>query len=186
VESSTLKECGKEKARRAQKQEKKGKLPPFFAFSFLFYDFFFLCFFFSWKRGSWQLWVSSFFLFFRSKVTTTKKIKNATTISLLLLPIFFFFQLETKKVTITSLLVLPFFPIDVVTHKVTTDVQVFCCKEGDSNKPSPSFFFTFFLFLFLWSFCYEELLIVHQNLQSTMIWWFFQMFRVIMAKGRKL
>jgi hypothetical protein len=35
VESSTLKERGKEKARGAQKQKKKGKLPPFFAFSFL-------------------------------------------------------------------------------------------------------------------------------------------------------
>jgi hypothetical protein len=33
--------------------------------------------------------------------------------------------------------------------------------------------FSFFLFLLFCSFSYKELLIVHQNWQLTMIWWFY-------------
>ncbi len=51
VESSTLKECGEEKARGAfhpkcRSKRKKGKFSPFFPFFFLLYDFFFFVFFF--------------------------------------------------------------------------------------------------------------------------------------------
>jgi hypothetical protein len=46
---------------------------------------------------------------------------------------------ETKKVTTTSLLLLPFFSIDVVAQKATT-LQMFDCIEGDKNKLSPYLF----------------------------------------------
>jgi hypothetical protein len=52
-------------------------------------------------------------------------VNKATTVSLLLSPIFFFLCLKQKWVMATTLLLLPFFSVGVATKKVTSTMVAF-------------------------------------------------------------